>query len=168
VFTVARLTADDLPFLLEVRNGCSDLLHDDRKFTLQECAAWFETARPDFHIVRLDGERIGYFRLSKHDPARHAIYVGADLHPRFRGRGLARPAYEAFFEILRRSYGVTTVELEVLSHNKVALALYRRLGFAETGRKEAFAIRGGASVDSIVMARRIERAPRAEGSDVLE
>lgn len=148
---IEPLVLDDLPFLLEVRNGCRECLHDNRSFALAECQKWFLETRPDFHIIRWGGERIGYFRLGRHDPREASIYVGADLHERYRGRGLARAAYRAFLPWVKGRYHVSRVRLEVLSHNRAALALYARLGFAEIGRKRAFAIRGGTPVDSVVM-----------------
>ena len=151
MFQFTPLAREDLPFLIEVRNECRDSLHDNRVFTLAECETWFREKKPDFQIIRWDGERIGYFRLSNHDLENASIYIGADLDQRFRGRGLARLAYEAFLPVLKRRYGVSVVKLEVLSNNTVAHRLYQKLGFVEVGRKTAFAIRNGAPVDSIVM-----------------
>src|SRR5205823_9061576 len=94
-FTFEQLTFDDLPFLIEVRNECREFLHDNRVFTLPECERWFRETKPDFRIIRHHGERIGYFRLTNYDPQDSSIYNGADLHKDFRGRGLARGAYEA-------------------------------------------------------------------------
>lgn len=152
-FAFQPLREEDLPFLLEVRNDCRDMLHDERAFSLQECRAWFRSQHPDFFIVRHNGDRVGYFRLSNRDAADRSIYVGADLHRQFRGHGLARPAYEAFFAMLRDQQQIAVAKLEVLSHNTVALGLYQKLGFVEVGRKTAFATRNGESVDSIVMRR---------------
>ena len=151
----APLTRDDLPFLLEVRNECRSYLHDDRSFDLDECQRWFRTTEPDFHVIRRDGVEIGYFRLSRYDPEASSIYVGADLHHAFRGQGLALRAYQQFLPIVQERYGVSTAELEVLSHNTRAIRLYERLGFTETGRRAAIATRDGIVVDSIVMARSI-------------
>ena len=153
MFEFVTLTRDDLPFLIEIRNECRECLHDNRVFTIDQCEAWFLEKKPDFYIVKYDGERIGYFRLSKHDAADASIYVGADLHRRFRGRGLASRAYEAFLPLVKDRYGVSTVRLEVLSHNTVAHRLYCKLGFVEICRKTGFTTRDGISVDSIVMAR---------------
>lgn len=148
---IEPLGLEDLPFLLEVRNACRECLHDNRAFTLAECQNWFLETMPDFHIIRLGGERIGYFRLSHHEPREGSIYVGADVHERFRGRGLAGAAYRVFLPRVKERYRVSRVKLEVLSHNTVAHALYRRLGFVEVDRRTGFAVRGGMPVDSIVM-----------------
>jgi RimJ/RimL family protein N-acetyltransferase len=151
VFLFEPLKQDDLLFLLEVRNECREFLHDNRVFTLAECRRWFREEKPDFHIIRYEGQRIGYFRLSKHDPRDASIYVGADLHEHFRGKGLARPAYEAFLPRLKDRYRVSVAKVEVLSHNTVAQELYRKLGFVEIDRRTSVTVRNGVQVDSILM-----------------
>lgn len=45
------------------------------------------------------------------------------------------------------------VELEVYPDNARAIALYRKYGFQEKGRKRKFAFRSGEYVDTLVMAR---------------
>lgn len=48
--------------------------------------------------------------------------------------------------------GATSLFLEVAADNDAALALYRRAGFVETGRRKGYYSRtGGASVDAVVM-----------------
>lgn len=155
MFLFEPLTHEDLPFLIAIRNECRDFLHDNRVFTLAQCETWFREKRPDLHLIRYNAERIGYFRLSNHDPEHASIYVGADLHHRFRGRGLARLAYEEFLPLLKDRHHVSTAKLEVLSHNTVARKLYRKLGFVEIDRKRGFTARNGVPVDSIVMARNL-------------
>jgi ribosomal protein S18 acetylase RimI-like enzyme len=150
-----KLTAPDLPFILEVRNECRNFLHDDRTFTLDECRVWFEEQKPEFLLIKLDGVPIGYFRVSNFDPTTSSIYVGADLHARYRGQGLGRRAYEQFLPTLSERYEVASARLEVLSHNVRALSLYRTLGFVEIDRHRGFAVRDGGAVDSIVMERRV-------------
>ena len=54
-----------------------------------------------------------------------------------RGRGYARPLLQAHFESLSR-VGIARVHLEVEDGNAPALALYRRLGFGEIGRREGY------------------------------
>jgi RimJ/RimL family protein N-acetyltransferase len=152
-FTIRQLMEADLPFLLEIRNECRHFLHDDRQFTLDECRHWFATQHPAFYIIEHEATPIGYFRTGGFDPAARSLEIGADLHRAFRGRGLAKPAYALFVEWLRTTQDVAELRLEVLSHNAVALGLYRSLGFEETGRRGAVAVRDGGTVDSIQMRR---------------
>jgi len=154
-FTFTPLREESLPFLIEVRNECRGFLHNDRAFSLTEAVAWFRAERPDFYLIRYRGETIGYFRLSRWRPAERSIYVGADLHRDFRGRGLAKAAYQVFLPWLKAERQIEVAELEVLSHNTIAIRLYQTLGFEETARKKGVTSRDGRSIDSIVMARRL-------------
>ncbi|WP_414472534.1 GNAT family N-acetyltransferase [Microvirga sp. M2] len=54
-----------------------------------------------------------------------------------RGKGLSIPLLERHLDELSRR-GVRTVHLEVEEGNQPALALYRRFGFKEVGRREAY------------------------------
>jgi len=153
MFEFMPIQEKDLPFLIEVRNECRDFLHDNRTFTLADCQAWFRETKPDFHLVLHDGVAIGYLRLSQHDLKTASIYIGMDLHQQFRGRGLARQAYESFWPILKERYQVGMAKLEVLSHNVAAQCLYQKLGFRETMRLPRYAERDGRAVDSIIMSK---------------
>lgn len=61
------------------------------------------------------------------------VAVASDM----RGRGYSRPLLAAHLEGLWRA-GTAHVHLEVEEGNAPALALYRRLGFRETGRREGY------------------------------
>ena len=50
-----------------------------------------------------------------------------------------------------RSAGITKVELEVFPHNEPAIALYRKLGFEEEGRRRKRYLIGGHYVDAVLM-----------------
>jgi ribosomal-protein-alanine N-acetyltransferase len=56
---------------------------------------------------------------------------------RFQRRGLARKLFEELADELALT-GVTEVVLEVRASNQAALALYRVLGFVETGRRPRY------------------------------
>jgi [ribosomal protein S18]-alanine N-acetyltransferase len=57
-----------------------------------------------------------------------------------RGRGYARTLLASHLQALAHS-GVRTVHLEVEDGNDAALALYRRLGFVNVGRREGYYLR---------------------------
>jgi RimJ/RimL family protein N-acetyltransferase len=50
-----------------------------------------------------------------------------------------------------RAAGITKVELEVFPHNAPAIALYRKLGFEEEGRRRNLYRIGGHHVDAVLM-----------------
>lgn len=57
--------------------------------------------------------------------------------PEARGKGLSIPLLERHLDELSRR-GARIVHLEVEDGNQPALALYRRFGFKETGRREGY------------------------------
>ena len=141
----------DLPFLIEVRNECRAVLHDDSAFTLEQAQAWFAATHPRFYIITHQGMAIGYFRTSHWDDANRRVSIGCDLHKDHRGKGLAQAAYRAFLRFLFTDGAISKVSLEVLEHNAPARRLYRRLGFVVEDVKRQAVRRDGHDLDSIVM-----------------
>jgi ribosomal-protein-alanine N-acetyltransferase len=74
------------------------------------------------------------------------------IAPEARGKGQARPLLVHHLDALSRR-GVTRVHLEVEEGNGPAIALYRRLGFQETGRREGYYQKAdGTRVSALTMA----------------
>jgi RimJ/RimL family protein N-acetyltransferase len=147
-----KLTIEDLSFLNEVRNECcEEYLHDSRKFTLEQTIDWFNKTKPMFWIIRVDGERVGYFRTSNYLIENRNIYIGADLHKNFRGKGLAFESYKLFIPYLFGKYNLHKISLEVLSTNQRAINLYKKLGFKFEGIKREEIYKNGQWIDSIIM-----------------
>ncbi|WP_230531746.1 GNAT family N-acetyltransferase [Microvirga roseola] len=74
------------------------------------------------------------------------------LAPEARGRGHAIPLLSCHLEELSRR-GVRKVHLEVEEGNQPAIALYRRLGFREIGRRTGYYLKpDGARLAALTMA----------------
>lgn len=146
-----KLTLDDLCFFLEIRNECRNLLHNNSFFTLKEAEDWYLDQTPEFYIINYFGENVGYFRTSNFLKHKNSIYIGADLHKKFRGQGIAYYAYIKFINFLNYEKGIKTFSLEVLSHNKFAIKLYLKLGFQIINRKKTKTIRVNEYVDNLTM-----------------
>ena len=72
--------------------------------------------------------------------------------PEARGHGHARPLLSRHLDELSRR-GVRRVHLEVEEGNGPAIALYRRHGFGETGRRDGYYLKAdGARVSALTMA----------------
>ncbi len=72
--------------------------------------------------------------------------------PEARGKGHARPLLVHHLDALSRK-GVTRVHLEVEEGNGPAIAVYRRLGFQETGRRDGYYQKAdGTRVSALTMA----------------
>jgi RimJ/RimL family protein N-acetyltransferase len=147
-----KIEKSDLSFLNEVRNEYSEeFLHDSRKFTLDQTEQWFDKSNPDFYMIFLGSERIGYFRLSNYSETNKNLYIGADISPKFKGRGLGKLSYQKFIPYIFDKYELNKISLEVLSTNQVAINLYKKLGFVTEGIKREEVYKNKVWVDSIIM-----------------
>jgi RimJ/RimL family protein N-acetyltransferase len=102
-------------------------------------------------LIKKNGNRIGYFRTSNYSEDNKNIYIGADLHSDYRGKGLGYTSYAQFIPYLFNSLKLNKISLEVLSTNMNAIKLYKKLGFVEEGIKRQEVYKNGKWVDSIVM-----------------
>lgn len=143
---------EDLVFLNDVRNeAASEYLHDSRTFTLEETTNWFKSTKPKFWIIWYNGNRIGYFRTSNYSEINRNIYIGADLHKDFRGKGLAYESYCKFMPILFKELNLHKISLEVLETNIRAINLYKKLGFKVEGIKREEVFKNNVWINSIIM-----------------
>jgi RimJ/RimL family protein N-acetyltransferase len=81
----------------------------------------------------------------------HVAELGLMVDAGERRRGIGTALMEEAVEWARAS-GVTKVELHVFPHNEPAIALYRKLGFAEEGHRRRHYRIAGHYVDAILMA----------------
>jgi RimJ/RimL family protein N-acetyltransferase len=149
---IRKLIKDDVCFLNSVRNECAEkYLHDSRTFSIQDSYKWFETTNPEYYLILYNDISIGYFRLSNHSIVNKNIYIGADLHKDWRGKGLAYESYCKFIPFIFEKYDLNKITLEVLSTNLVAKNLYKKLGFIWEGTKRKEIYKNGLYIDSEIM-----------------
>ena len=147
-----KISFNDLEFLNNVRNTyANDYLHDSRTFSLEETQEWFLKFNPDYRIIWNNDEKIGYFRLTNFSLTNKNIYIGADIHPNFTGKGFGHSAYLEFLPVLFKEYNLHKISLEVLETNKRALNLYNKIGFVYEGMKRNEVLKKGVYVGSIIM-----------------
>lgn len=142
---------EDLPFFNEVRNLSRNFLHDNSEYTLKETEEWFSNTKPSFFIVWKDFRQIGYFRTSNLSKKNKNLYIGADIHPDFRGKGHGYSSYVEFINKVFEKNDIHKISLEVLATNHVAINLYKKLGFVHEGSKRQEVCRGDDFIDSNIM-----------------
>ena len=81
----------------------------------------------------------------------HVAEVGLMVAADHRRRGIGSALMQEAMKWARAS-SVTKLELEVFPHNEPAIALYRKLGFREEGRRGRRYRVGGEYVDAVLMA----------------
>jgi GNAT superfamily N-acetyltransferase len=116
-----KLSIWDLPFLLEVRNDETTRmnLENDSIFTLEQCAEWFLDTNPNWYIIEVNGNKVGYMRTNGDE-------IGVDIHPEHRRKGYAREAYKLYLK--NKQYASLWVFVD-----NFAKTLYTELGFVENG-----------------------------------
>jgi ribosomal-protein-alanine N-acetyltransferase len=120
-------------------------------------AVEFERMLADDHVTA-----DGLFVARKPEPAGFALsrrigdeaeILSVAIGPDLRGRNCGRPLLSGHLESLARE-GVRTIHLEVEEGNVPALALYRRLGFQEVGRRVGYYLKpDGSRAAALTMSR---------------
>lgn len=159
------MNAGDLEFFQKVRSSSREFLHDPRDYSLAEVQDWFAAlpSNKKYYIIEEEEQehngyhtfffRIGYFRTEE---CRWQIEIGADIHPDYRGKGLAKQAYKEFIEFLKETKERFCLTLEVLGHNIPAFNLYKSLGFEQYSYTEVE--RNGRLYPSIHMSLEVREA----------
>ncbi|KAF8440817.1 acyl-CoA N-acyltransferase [Boletus edulis BED1] len=86
-------------------------------------------------ILRETGEFVGQCSITVQEPKNRDGFFGIALHPKFWGKGYGTEASKFVVGYAFEALGVQRVSLGVFEGNKVAILLYKRLGFKEEGRK---------------------------------
>ncbi len=84
---------------------------------------------------------------------RHVGTIGLMVHREYQDQGVGTALMEAALDVADNWLMLVRVDLEVFSDNERAIHLYEKFGFQREGLLRASAIRNGAYVDEIVMAR---------------
>jgi [ribosomal protein S18]-alanine N-acetyltransferase len=98
-------------------------------------------------VLSEGGALVGYGVLMM--TVEEAELLTVTISPEYQRRGLGSMLLDQLFDVAR-SHGATRMLLEVRPGNESGLALYRRFGFAEIGRRRAYY---HGKEDAIVMAR---------------
>ena len=84
---------------------------------------------------------------------RHSGGLGIMVRTDCQGQGIGTALLEAVLDLADNWLMLRRVELEVYADNQRAVRLYEKFGFETEGRKREAAVKNGAYVDLLVMAR---------------
>lgn len=108
-----------------------------------------------FYKGRLTGSA-GIDPIGEKCKIRHRAEFGISILRQFWGMGIGRALTEACIECAQKA-GYTQLELTAVAENERALALYRKLGFAEYGRNpRCFRKRDGRYQEAVLMRLELE------------
>lgn len=114
-------------------------------------------------VAERDGQVVGNAGLHPASAAlrrRHAMSLGICVAGEMQGQGVGTALMQALVDYADRWGQVLRIELTVYADNAAAIALYRKFGFQVEGTQRAFALRDGAYVDALMMARLHPSPPR--------
>lgn len=117
-------------------------------------------------VAERGGEVVGSAGLHPvglHLRRRHVMMLGVSIAPAAQGQGVGTALMQALVDYADRWAQVLRLELDVFADNHRAIALYRKFGFVLEGTHRAYALRDGAYVDSLSMARLHPSPPRIDG-----
>lgn len=136
---------DDLKEVINIRNHIDTLkyLHTPVEFNLDQSIKWFYSNKPIWFCIKdsITKNVIGYFRTSDLDYENKSLYVGCDIHPLYRGKGIALWGYKKIFNMLKFR-GWDSIFLKVLKTNYRARNLYLKLGFKDVDKDSSSFIMG--------------------------
>lgn len=107
-------------------------------------------------VAELGGQVVGCCGLHPAGPAarrRHVMMLGISVASAAQGCGVGSALMAAMCNYADRWMGVLRLELTVYADNEVAIRLYRKFGFEIEGLHRGYAMRDGAYVDAVAMAR---------------
>lgn len=148
----ARMMADPgvYPQLLQMPYGDADLW---RQRLTEMCS----TGKGDLLlVVETEGQVVGAAGLHSTGASprrRHAMGMGIQVQSEWQGRGVGALLMQSLCDYADRWLGLSRLELIVYTDNQRAQALYRRFGFVDEGVHRGYALRDGAYVDALSMAR---------------
>ena len=126
-----------------------DAIATEPPVDVEERTALFARTAAGTVVAVADGRVVGMLHVdvSRHGFGEFGMLVDRD----WRGRGAGSALVQATVE-WARDHGLHKLSLEVFAHNSAAIALYRKYGFMEEGRRiKQYRRDGGELWDSIVM-----------------
>ncbi|OGD47946.1 hypothetical protein A3K69_00390 [Candidatus Bathyarchaeota archaeon RBG_16_57_9] len=156
---------EDLDDLLDFINGLVDeeaMIAVNQKHTRESETDWLARSltnlEKDKHVAvvaEADGRVVGSCELNPR-PGRmsHVASLGISVKDGYREKGIGQ---EMMRELEKQApkLGLESIYLEVFSTNDRAIHVYRKMGYAETGRIPACIKYRGGYVDSVIMTKHL-------------
>lgn len=141
------LKEDD--FLVTTLEEFQISIEDEKKWI----AARLDNARETFLVAEVAGELVGMlvFQSPPRKRLSHTGTFGMMVEKRYRGQGIGKSLIEELLAWAKQNPHIQKVSLGVFATNVAAIALYKKMGFTEEGRKvKEYKVKDG-YVDDILM-----------------
>jgi len=131
--------------------------HTLRRFLDEQRFDLYAARQMRLVIERRDGRAAGLVDLFEFEPADLRAGIGILIHDAGdRGRGLASDALAVLCRYARQTLGLHQLWCNVTPDNRPSLALFRRAGFVECGRKREWRRTAGGWADELMLQKILE------------
>ena len=99
---------------------------------------WFDLRHYDLILVaEIQGELVGQIQLERleDDATQHVCEIGIIVDPDYRGKGIGSELLKKAIEKAKQ-LGFEKICLSTFHTNRIAIALYKKFGFREAGRRK--------------------------------
>lgn len=149
-----KVTAAETDFLLKYPEEVKISVEQEK-----EILKWFIESERDLMIIaEVDGKVAGncsFSAIGGKLRVRHRCSLGIALYQKYWGLGIGRELTALLLE-KARDCGYEQIELEVVSKNKRAVALYEKIGFERVGeRPKAMKHKDGSYDSNIIMVKQL-------------
>ena len=126
-----KITTSETPYLIREPDEVTLTIEQHKKFLESK----INEERELMLIATIDGKHIGNCSLMEIAPYRrysHRCEVAIALYQKYCGCGIGKIMMQTVLDVAK-DLGYEQAELEVISDNKTAIALYEKLGFQKYG-----------------------------------
>jgi RimJ/RimL family protein N-acetyltransferase len=108
-------------------------------------------------VAEVNGKIVGFVSADRGfaNRIKHSVFIVTGILSDYRGKGIGSKLFENLI-IWATKNEVQRLELTVMTHNEVALKLYKKIGFKIEGLKERSMIVNGEYIDEYYMAKLID------------
>ncbi len=148
---------------VQVREAMRDLRNNDevRHFMIsqgeispEEHSRWLKSLegnrKSKVFAALFQDKLVGQANLTQIDGDNGHAEWGFFVDPKMRRHGLGRQMLCALLDFVFNDFGLQKINAGVLSHNEASLALHKRFGFVEEGRRRRHAFQDGAWRDLVL------------------
>lgn len=123
--TVSKMTESDAVSLAEI-----DKIVFGGSFTKEDFINYLDSSIYYFYVAKIDEKAVGYIGYMLIADEADIINIG--ILPEYRGKSIGNMLMSAMIQELKKN-SATCVHLEVRKSNSVAISLYKKYGFIDTG-----------------------------------
>lgn len=123
--TVSKMAEGDAISLAEI-----DKIVFGGSFTKEDFINYLDSSIYYFYVAKIDEKAVGYIGYMLIADEADIINIG--ILPEYRGKSIGNMLMSAMIQELKKN-SATCVHLEVRKSNSVAISLYKKYGFIDTG-----------------------------------